>query len=196
MGWLIAAGCLLVLGLLPLTIRLAYDSTGARVLLGVGPVRFPVFPTQKQKKIENSQCTKTQKQQKKSENTGGKLSDFLPLMENILTLVAELRRRIVVTDLYLKIRMTGDDPCDLSIQYGRTWAALGNLVPHLDRLFVIKKRNFDIQCDYTSDDSSVFAHAVLRITLGRLLWITIFHGSHILKQYFEIYNKRKGGKDI
>ena len=113
-----------------------------------------------------------------------------------MTLVAELRRRIVVTDLYLKIRMTGDDPCDLSIQYGRTWAALGNLVPHLDRLFVIKKRNFDIQCDYTSDDSSVFAHAVLRITLGRLLWITIFHGSHILKQYFKIYNKRKGGKDI
>lgn len=198
MGWLIAAVLLLTIILLPISIRLAYDVAGARVLLGIGPIRIPIYPRTKLKKSGKNKVTKpTAKDQSRNrDNQGGKLSDFMPLLEKILLLVAELRHRLVVTDLELKIRMTGDDPCDLSIQYGRAWAALGNLIPHLERLFVLKKRNLDISCDYTSDESYVFAHAVLRISFGRLLWIAVFHGRHVLKQYIKIYNQRKGGSNI
>ena len=40
----------------------------------------------------------------------------------------------------LKVVLAGGDPCDLSLNYGRAWIALGNIMPHLERYFVIKKR--------------------------------------------------------
>jgi len=198
MGWLIAAALLIFICLLPISIHFFYDAAGARVLLGIGPIRISVYPRRKsprnKKKTDTVQTGK--KSQKPTENKGGKLSDFLPLTETILELVTELQRRLVITDLQLKICMTGDDPCDLSVQYGRTWAAIGNLVPQLERLFILKKRSFDISCDYTSDSSYVLAKVILKITLCRLLWIAIFHGRHVLKRYVQIYNIRKGGTDI
>lgn len=197
MGWLIAAVLLLAILLLPISIRLAYGAAGARVLLGIGPIRIPVFPKNNTRKKERNKSGKSPSKtpSKKTVDQGGKLSDFLPLLETILELAAELHRRLVVADLCLRIRMAGDDPCDLGIQYGRAWAALGSLIPHLERLFTIKKREIDISCDYTSGQSSVLAHAILRISIGRLLWIAIFHGRHVLKQYFKIYNQRKGGSN-
>lgn len=199
MGWLIAAAVLLALGLMPISIRLAYDVSGARVSLGIGPVRIPVYPKEKSEGTISSKQQKTnaKKQSKEDKKTGdGKLSDFLPLLEKVLIFVIELRRRLVIKDLQLKIRMAGDDPSDLSIQYGRAWIALGNLIPQLERLFILKKRDIDLSCDYTSNESYVFARAVICISLGRLLWIAIFHGRHVLKQYLKIYNERKGGTDI
>ena len=42
----------------------------------------------------------------------------------------------------------GGDPCDLAINYGKAWAALGNLWSRLEQFFVIKKRDVEIQCDF------------------------------------------------
>ena len=199
MGGLIAAAALLALYFLPISIRLSYSASGACASMGIGLIRIPIYPKtkngnkKKEKPQNQGQSTQVAKGGGKE---GGALTDFLPLFEKVLALVTELRRRIVITDLELKIRMAGDDPCDLSLQYGRAWIALGNLLPQLERLFILKKRDIDLSCDYTSDKSYVFVRAVLRISLGRLLWIALFHGRHALKQYLKIYNERKGGSNI
>lgn len=50
MGWWITAAALFLLAILPLGGKVCYDEAGARVFLGVGPVRFMVYPSKRKKK--------------------------------------------------------------------------------------------------------------------------------------------------
>ena len=92
--------------------------------------------------------------------------------------------------------MAADDPCDLAVNYGKAWAALGNLMPQLERVFVIQKREVEVECDFTASKTLIFARLDLTITFGRLLAIVIYHGIRILRQYLNIMKTRKGGAKL
>ena len=92
--------------------------------------------------------------------------------------------------------MAADDPCDLAVNYGKAWAALGNLMPQLERVFVIQKREVEVECDFTASKTLIFARLDLTITLGRLIAIVIYHGIRILRQYLNIMKTRKGGAKL
>lgn len=198
MGWVVTAGVLLVLWFLPLCVSAGYDDRGAAVLLLVGPLRFKLYPckikTAKQRKEKLQPDSDTVDGNKNIEkHAGGRLTDFLPLVKTALQLLDALRRKLTIKNMELKLILAGGDPCDLSINYGRAWAAVGNLFPSLTRIFVIKKRNVEVLCDYVSEETRVIARADISITLGRLLSIVIYYGIRGLKQYFKIINQRKGG---
>ena len=89
--------------------------------------------------------------------------------------------------------LAGDDPCDLAVNYGRAWAALGNLIPVLERFLVIKKRDMQVRCDFTADKTLIYARADLTITVGRLLAVVLRHGIRILSEFLKITKLRKGG---
>ncbi|MBQ6839789.1 MAG: DUF2953 domain-containing protein [Oscillospiraceae bacterium] len=199
MGWLIALGVLALLAILPLGVAARYDSDGPLVKLIAGPVRVTLYPAKrKEKKDEPVQKKKpaassgTSAKKKK----GGNYSDFLPLIQLILEFLDAFRWKLRVNILELKLIMAGDDPCDLAVNYGRAWAALGNLMPVLERHLVIKKRDLEVECDFTSDTTVVYARADLTITLGRILSLGVVHGFRILRQYFKIVKMRKGGAKL
>ena len=89
--------------------------------------------------------------------------------------------------------MAGGDPADLAVNYGKTWAAVGGLMPQLERIFVIKKRNIAVQCDFTAEKTLIYARLDVTITLGRLLALVVRYGIRALRQFIDIKNKRKGG---
>ena len=93
----------------------------------------------------------------------------------------------------MKLVMAGDDPCDLATNYGKAWAALGNLIPLLEQVFVIRKRDLEVECDFTADQTRITARLDLTITIGRLLAIVVFYGVKILCQFLKISKTRKGG---
>ena len=95
--------------------------------------------------------------------------------------------------LELKLIMAADDPCDLAVNYGRAWIAVGNLMPRLERVFVIKKRNIEVECDFEAGRSRVIARLDLTITLGRVLATVVVYGIKALIEFLKIKNKRKGG---
>lgn len=201
MGWLIAAGVITVLAVLPLGVSAIYQEDGPLVSLIAGPVRVKVFPTKgkKEKKNKTSQQKKeaspTSAKPKKKQK-GGSFQDFLPLVKLILEFLGVFRRKLRVNRLEMKLILAADDPCDLAVNYGKAWAALGNLVPQLERLFVIKKRDLEVECDFMSDKTLIFARLDLTITIGRLLSISVVHGIRILRQYLAIMKTRKGGAKI
>ena len=124
---------------------------------------------------------------------GGPITDFLPLVKTALDMLGAFRRRLRVNMLELKLVMAGGDPCDLAVNYGRAWAAVGNLMPRLERVFVIKKRNIEVQCDFEAAKTLVIARLDLTITLGRLLATAVVYGVKALIEFLKIKNKRKGG---
>ena len=124
---------------------------------------------------------------------GGSWTDFLPLVKVGLNFLGDFRRKLRVNVLNLKLIMAGGDPCNLAINYGRAWAAVGNLMPQLDRFLVIKKRNVEVECDFTSSETLVDARLDISITLGRLLALVVCYAIRALKEFLAIKKKRKGG---
>lgn len=221
MGWLIALGVVILLAILPLGASVKYNSEGAVVRVIAGPIRFTVYPRPKKEKDPKAEEKKAKEEAEKkaakdakkraekeaNEKTasekatvplvqkekGGSWTDFLPLVKVVVDFLGSFRRKLRVNVLELKLIMAADDPCDLAINYGRAWAALGNLMPQLEKLFVIKKRDLEVECDFTASQTLVIARLDLTITLGRLLALVAVYAFRAVKEYLKINNKRKGG---
>ena len=212
MGFWIAAAVLLALAILPLGIRIRYNEAGFFLKVIVGPIKITVFPRRKkpenrkprekkpdkEHKLEQPKTSVPEEQQQpdaqpEQQEKGGSLTRFLPLIQLGLEFLGDLRRKLRLDNLYLRLILASDDPCDLAVNYGRVWAAVGNLIPQLERLFVIKKRDIQVECDFTASETRVAAHLDITITLGRLLVLAIYYGIRVLIEFLSM--KRKGGGD-
>lgn len=196
MPWLIAAAGLLLLGLLPIGVRSVYNVHGLSVSLIVGPVTIRIFPTSKASNRQEKQDEKAKTGKKEANKSGGSLSDFKPLVRLVLTMLDEFRRKLRVSCLEFQLVLAGSDPCDVSLQYGRAWAVVGNTLPLLERFLTIGHRQIDVCCDYTTEQSRVYARVYLTISIGRLLHLAARRGFPILKEYQNIMNTRKGGAKL
>ena len=223
MGWLITFGILFLLAILPLGASIKYDADGAVGKVIAGPVKITLFPRPKKEKKEkkpkqkkeaqmappaasepeqpnqpkqaNQQAQPEQptKDKKTAKKSGGPITDFLPLVQIALDMLGAFRRRLRLNVLELKIVMAADDPCDLAVNYGRAWTAVGNLMPRLERVFVIKKRDIEVECDFEASQTKVIARLDLTITLGRIIATAVVYGIKALIEFLKIKNKRKGG---
>ena len=213
MGWLIALGVLVLLAVLPLGVSARYNAQGPLVRIIAGPVRITVFPLRKKEKKDKKKPAKVKetvsapaepapqnppappkpKQENKGEEKGGSFLDFMPLVKLAFDFLGDFRRKLRLDNLELKLIMAGGDPANLAINYGRAWAAVGNLMPHLENLFVIKKRNVEVECDFTASETLIFLHVDITITLGRLLALVVVYGIRAVKEFLNLTNQRKGG---
>lgn len=201
-GWLIALGILILLAILPLGVSVIYNEDGPLARVIAGFIRIKVFPLKKKekksKKQKKKKTVKTNATKKKKEPSqkGGSIMDFLPLVKVAVDFLNGFRKKLRVNRLELKLTLAGGDPFDLGMNYGKAWEVLGNITPYLDRVFVFKKRDLDVACDFEADKTLIYARLDLTITLGRLLGLVFVAGFRALKEYFKITKKRKGGADI
>lgn len=217
MGWWITLGILVLLAVLPLGASVRYDDSGALVRIIAGPIRIIVFPRKKKDK-PSKESPKTAEipdtepapqkeppmtlpreefpEQKgdKKEKKGGSVLDFIPLVKLAFRFLGDLRRKLRLNRLELKLILAGDDPCDLAVNYGRAWEALGNLMPKLEKWFVIKKRDLNVECDFTAEETKIYARLDITITLGRLLALVVGYGIRALKEFLKLQKNRKQSK--
>ncbi len=221
MGWWIILGVVVLLAVLPLGASVRFDAGGLTAKVVIGPVKITVFPLPKKKKKETPKAPPTPKLEPREaakpaeppkpkpepapqlpknpepppepKSKGGSLTDFLPLVKVALDLLNGLRRKLRLDVLQVKLILAGGDPCDLAVNYGRTWAAVGNLMPQLERIFVIKKRDIQVECDFTSQETRITARLDLTITLGRLVSLAVVFGIRALIEFLRIQKQRKGG---
>ena len=178
MGSLIALGVVLLILFFPLRIRVIYNADGLFAWLNIGPFRYWVYPEKESPKEEK-------KQAKKKKETFGELESLLQKLRETWELLDFLRQKLTIRLLQVRLRLAGDDPYTLSLNYGRTWAAAGNLIPVLEEMFNIKKRDVDISCDYNGETNLVFMKLDIYLTVSRLI--------AILAGYAKLINNRKGG---
>ena len=198
MGWLIALVVISLLAVLPLGISAKYDELGPQLWVIAGPVRLKLLPGKRktQDKEKNPKTEKKEAQKpatEKTEKKGGSVTDFLPLVRVVFDFLADFRRKLRVKILELKIVLAGGDPCDLAVNYGKACAAVAALDSRLERFFVIKKKDVQVQCDFVEEKTLIIARLDLTITLGWLIVQLIRHGSRALKELLKIMKLRKGG---
>ncbi len=211
MGWLIALAVIVFLAVLPLGASVIYDSSGVKLSILAGPVRIRILPARKKDK-PNKEKKKKEKPKKetaakakptddlpepeKPKQKGGPITDFLPLVRIALNCLGDFPRVLRLKVLEVKVILAGGDPCDLATNYGKIWAAIGNLWPRLEEIFIIKKRDINVECDFTADATLIIARVDLTLTLGRLLSWLFRYGFRALKEFLKINKSRKGGAVI
>ena len=149
MGIWIAGAILLALAVLPLGVRIRYNDAGFVLKVIAGPLKITVIPgrkkpkkqkvkQKKQKAVQTAESAGSEerppqppKAQPEQKERGGSLTRFLPLVKLGLKFLGDFRRKLRLDNLYLRLILAGDDPCDLAVNYGRIWAAVGNLMPQL-----------------------------------------------------------------
>lgn len=204
MGWLIALGVLTLIAIIPIGVSAFYDEVGPRASIIIGPLRVSVFPLkkkeekEKKKKVEKPKKGKETPQKKKEKKPekkkkGGSVYDFLPVVDVVLDFLAAFGRRLRANHLQLKLILGGGDPDDLAVNYGRGWAILGNLLPLLEKAFVIKERDLEVECDFLADSTTVIARLDLTITIGRIFSLLISRGIPIVRELLKLMKTIKGG---
>ena len=214
MGWWITLGILTLLAFVPVGVRVCYDAEGPLVKLVLGPVKLTLFPRpKKDQKPEKEKKEKQSKQKakktaeeanlpkppqppadkKQKGKKGGSLKDFLPFVKLAFDFLGDFRRKLRMKELYLRLILASSDPCDLAVNYGKTWTAVGNFLPALERWFVIQKRDVEVECDFTASEAKVIARLEITMTLGRLLSLAAVYAVRGLKEFIVFRNKRKGG---
>ena len=105
MGWLIALAIIVAIAICPIGVSAKYDEYGALVRITAACLRFQVFPSKKADKKKDKPKKKDspkKKEETKSEKKaatanrapkkGGKITDFLPLVQVALDFLREFRR--------------------------------------------------------------------------------------------------------
>lgn len=182
MGWWIVLWILLALGgiitliiLIPVGIRVRYYNDELKMWYVIGPVRllrYPETPEQKLKK-QNAKITVRSvlsepiKANRKYDNL---LGDFIAELKTLLELFWALRPKLKLKHMILKLTLGGDDPCEVAMQYGGAWAAVGTVFPVLDGAFTIKKHDISVDCDLSPGSvTKLEAKLDISIGLGRLI---------------------------
>ena len=194
---LVILAVLVLIGCIPVGVDAAYGEGGVLLSAKIGFFRLQILPAkpQKPKKPKKSKQQKpaaspapsaapdapTEPTAKKKLALPGGLNGILRLVNLALSTLGDLRRKLRVEELTLHVTFAGDDPADAALHYGQAWAAVGALMPALDRLFVIKKRDICPILDYNREQMSVDAHLILTITIGRALALGLKAGLGFLK---------------
>ena len=186
---LVILAVLVLIGCIPVGVDAAYGEGGVLLSAKISFFRLRILPA-KPKKPKKPKKAKKSKQQKPAASPApsaapdaptaetapqkklalpGGLRGILRLVNLALSTLGDLRRKLRVEELTLHVTFAGDDPADAALHYGQAWAAVGALMPALDRLFVIKKRDICPILDYNREQMSVDAHLILTITIGRAL---------------------------
>jgi len=196
MGWLIAIGCIILVCMIPIGVYVLYNADGIQVSLTLGFLRFTVYPGRKSRETKKSKEQKDNTGSKTSTHTGGKITDFLPIVNLVLDFLKDFKRKLIVKRLEFQLILTDADPCNLAINYGRACGVLSGLIVLLEQSFRIHRRDTQVICDFTGSETLIVARLDLAIRIGTALRLAGWHGFRIIKEYFAILNRRKGGAKV
>lgn len=204
-GWLIALGVLLgvaaLLPFLPVRLNIVYDEDGFSYQLFLGLLRIRPEWLESEEglkpRLKRDAKVITHKAKKAAtQKDGGELSQFWPFLEALGKFLNDLRKKVRVKKLDLSLVMGGDDPCNLALSYGKAWAAVGNILPVLEQLFVIKKRNVQVHCDFLSTTTKLYLRLRATMSLHRVISWLVKYGVSAYREYEKITNTEEGGAEL
>ena len=199
MIWLIVLAVIVLLAFMPLSLSARWNARGSYLKLRVGPVRVYLdsdWDPVGTKKRKRSASVTAAVHDHPEEETGGLLSQLLPQLGDQLYVLNELRKKLWVKRLDVKLILAGEDPCDLAMNYGKAQAGMYGLIPLLEQCFTIRRRNLKIECDFDAAETVLLARAELRITLIRFLGVCWRYARRSMQENTKTENSSKGGTSL
>lgn len=178
---------LTLLFFMPVGIRVRYLQDELKMWYTIGPVRLLRYPEndEDREKRQNSALnirTVLNEPIKANRKFDNLLGDFLAELKTTLGLFWHLRPKLRIKRLILKLHLAGAEPAVLAMLYGGAWAAIGGLLPILEEGFILKKRELDVDCDFSGEKTYLEVKLDITIGLGRLLLRLVQYSLDTLEQ--------------
>ena len=175
---------IVIILLIPVGAEAEYDRPGATVWLRIGGIRKTLYP--RPPKPEGEEKTKKEKKKEKPEKAdepkkGGTLQLIMQLIPVAIEALGRFKRGLIIKKLTLWFCFGGDDPAKVAMSFGGASAGAGLIVPMLQRNFRIKEIDVQNGVDFTSAETTVYAHADIRIRIITILAIAVTAGIKTLK---------------
>ena len=185
---------IVIILLVPVGAEAEYDRSGATLWLRIGGIRKILYPRppkpegEKKPKKEKPKKEKTKKQPEENEpKKGGTLQLITQLIPVGIEALGRFKRGLIIKKLTLWFCFGGDDPAKVAMNFGGASAGAGMIVPLLQSNFRIKEMDVRNGVDFTSSETTVYAHADIRIRIITVLAIAVMAGIKTLK----IFTARK-----
>ena len=194
--FLVLAAVLILALLLPVGIRVRYQHDELKLWYTIGPLRLLHRPKdseeQKKRKASKINIRKVLSEPiKANQKYDSILGEFWAELKTVLGLFWNLCPRLRIKRLVLKLHLASENPAALAMQYGGAWAAIGGLIPLLEEAFVLKRRELDVDCDFSGGKTTLEAKLDISIGLGRLLWCLVRYTLPTLEQPDNKYTERR-----
>lgn len=194
--FLVLAAVLILVLLIPVGIRVRYGQEKMQLWYSIGPLRIRHHAKDSDDK-RTSKASKTNIRKIFSESINanrkydGVLGEFLAELKTVLGLFWKLAPKLRIKRLVMKLHIAGENPAAVALQYGGAWTAIGCLLPVLEEAFVLKKRELDVDCNYSGDKTTLDAELDITIGLGRLIFCLIRYVMPALEQPVNINTERR-----
>lgn len=175
---------LILLGQLRLGVQLRGSASGITVRVGLGPVKFTVYPHKKSKPMLRHKQSAPQKSKKASFTSNGiswtNVKRFLPLISQT---AGQLKRKIRIDVVYLDVIVAALDPALAALSFGGINAAIGMLWPLVEQNFNVKDRRIRTAVDFDRHQPEVEFYTAATLTLWQALFLAGGAAIGLLKEY-------------
>ncbi len=209
-GWMIAALVLLILfllGQIRVGVEVQYSRDGLGIRARLGWIRLKLFPrakkTDKADREEKPRKREKEKpaepaEEKKESTLGGPVALARELLPLALEAAGQLRRKLVVDRLELRLTVGSDDPGDAALLYGQANAVLGALWQPLTESFHVKNGRAHVEVDFDAAGMTLYGLAALSLKIGQILHLGLYFGIQALRRLLRLKKrqKAKAGKAV
>lgn len=165
---------ILLLALLRIGMTVEYSADGVSVMVRVGFVPVRVFP--RKEKPEKAEKPKKEKKAKKKkeipeEKKPGKLQYFLNIVSAAKKPLGRLRRKLLIKYLTIRLTTGGEDPSKTAMMFGAANAAFGTVMPMLDMVFRIRRRDLRAEADFDAVETLIYVKAAISLAVWEAVYI-------------------------
>lgn len=212
---------LVLIALVPVGVQLQYDDGALLLRVMAGKLGIQLYPKKekqfnarrraakmrrkaartlrKQRQQEKRQARETHKRKKKPMASTKPLSPQKRSMGDIWQLIGlgkellgDMRRKLLVRRLRLRVLFGGEDAARSAILYGQAWAVIGAVMPALETLFRIQDRDVEAEFDPTKSKMELSAQLDLRMRIGAMVALGCKAGFRFLNL---LIKQKKGGAE-
>ncbi len=144
----------------------------------------------KQRKLEkNPKPPEPEKPLK--EKVGGAVDLVLSFLPIVVQALGALKRKIRINPLEIHLVASCPDAADTAVLYGKSYGAIGTILPLFEENFDVRNREITIDMDFLAGKTTIFIRAGLSFKVGQLLYIALRYGLAALKVFLQ---KKKQAK--
>ncbi len=191
---------LLLLGLLKVGVRLAWDHDQLMLRLVVGPFRIALPKAKAHKRLKQPAPVKKEAEPPKTvkKKSTGKLwlRALADHWQDVAALIGKSLRTPTLDKVVLHLTVGGEDAAACALNYGRVCAAASCALPVLENTFRIRQRDIQMQWNYELDKLDCFFQTELTVRIYEILVLAAAGLKLLFQLYREIKIKQKAGQAI
>ena len=190
-----------------------YSEDGFTVILHIGPAALQIMPQKKKKKKKSGekkkQSKKTQdtEEKKPAEKKGGSIELVMEALPVVKQTLGGLRHKLLINDLTVYYMAASSDPFKAAMNFGKSSAGVGIILPLLENTFRIRRRDIRTAVSFDTAKPYIYLHARFSISVWETFYVVWGLAVFVIKNFIlndnrkavkkngETSNRRPDGND-